>query len=712
MTLLNPQQLEAVHHVNGPLLILAGAGSGKTRVITQRIAHLIQHCGVRPGQIMAVTFTNKAAEEMKSRVTGLLGGRAQEVWIATFHSACVRILRSKNAGFVIYDDDDSMTLVKECLEEMKVDEKLLSPRAVLSRISAAKNELLSPEDYVKKAGDFDFFTPRVAEVYKLYQKKLSENNAMDFGDLIFKVVQLFRNSPMDLKAYQERFRYILIDEYQDTNHAQYVLSRLLTDSHKNLCVVGDDDQCVYKWRGADIKNILSFEADNPGCKVVRLEQNYRSTKTVLAIANQVIENNEGRKGKNLWSDHGEGEKATLYEAFDEKDEARFVVDEIVKQAAAGRRYNDMAIFYRTNAQSRTFEDELRRQKIPYTIFGGTKFYERKEIKDIIAYLRVLVNPQDSLNLKRIINVPPRGLGKKAIEALESFASVQSISLYESLKRTSEISELPTMSRSRLASFLVLVEGFRREIEDRLKLSLLVEKIIQESGYAEMLEREKTVESEGRLENLTELLTVAEEFEKSVEGSDPSLFLDQVALVGQTDTYDPEKGILPMMTLHLAKGLEFPVVFLVGMEEGLFPHSRSQDEPEEVEEERRLCYVGLTRAREKIYLTRAEKRRLYGGEQFNPASRFLDEMPANLVDVVRPHRRSFDADPESTWNDFDQRPEEEIGLRSGTAVRHPTFGAGVVKRREGTGDGEKVTVYFNNGLVKVLMVKFANLSVVG
>jgi DNA helicase-2/ATP-dependent DNA helicase PcrA len=709
---LNSPQLEAVHHTEGPLLILAGAGSGKTRVITHRIAYLIKEKKVPPWNILAVTFTNKAAEEMRHRVGQLLGSRVNDIWISTFHSACVRILRKSlapgRAPFVIYDDDDSLTLIKECLEEMKIDERALSPRGVYARIAGAKNDLVDPEQFT--TGASDFFENRVAEVYRLYQKKLAENNALDFGDLIFKTVELFQKSSRDLSAYQELFRYILIDEYQDTNRAQYILTRLLAERHKNLCVVGDDDQSIYRWRGADIQNILSFESDYPGCLVIRLEQNYRSTENILTVANHVISHNRGRKGKSLWTENRGGEKGVLYVAEDEKDEARFVVSEILRQKQEqGRRFNEHAIFYRTNAQSRTFEDELRRNRIPYTIFGGTKFYERKEIKDLLAYLRILVNPQDSLNLNRILNVPPRGLGKKGLEHLERFAGEKGIPLYEAIRRSDEIADLPSMTRNRLAEFYKMIEGFKKDL-GKNTVAPLLKKIMEETGYIEMLQKEKTVEAEGRLENLEELLTVADEFDKNTEGATVALFLDQVALVGQTDTYDPEQGLVPMMTFHLAKGLEFPVVFLVGMEEGLFPHSRSIDEPEELEEERRLCYVGLTRAKEKIFMTLAVRRHLYGGDQFNLPSRFLEEMPEELIEKKGAvARESSDFDDFEGGHDFDQREDEER-IRIGSTVKHPTFGVGVVKRREGKGEGQKITVYFQNGLVKTLMVKFANLSV--
>ncbi len=1095
---MNPEQLEAVHHLDGPLLILAGAGSGKTRVITQRIAHMIRECGIPPRNILAVTFTNKAADEMKHRVGQTLGSRAYETFISTFHSLCVRILRASlsetQRQFVIYDDGDSTTLIKEALEELKLDEKSFNPKAINGRIQSAKNEIITPAQYATNASDY--FESKVADIYALYEKKLAQNNALDFGDLIFKTVLLFRERPDILENYRGLWKYIMIDEYQDTNKAQYVLTRLLAEPLKNLCVVGDDDQClignsritmkdgkskliknvqvgdevmacygsgdfrpahvtktfvkkyrgpgviielesgrkltstpehthfagyrlgrvpqtyftylmhkkglgwrlgtsqvytagqkkpmvgfaqrslhehadalwvvgthsnendarteeyilslkyalptlpftprkgkavnglvhdsryisrifnafdtessarqllsdkslshehphhrprsrnakrrnvvvtlcgdrrartpmhrisivgndeagreelkklgfsvrqakknsrswrfescykdfaeverllqllrrafeievffmarfgkaskekftnslpflpassvlpgmimfdgkgdydvvrgvrriemnekvydlnvehthnfiangiithnsIYRWRGADIQNILNFEHDFPGCKVIRLEQNYRSTQTILKLANAVISKNKERKGKNLWTDNSHGDRAYIYYAQDERDEARFVVGEIQKiNQAAGVKYSDMAIFYRTNAQSRVFEEELRRQRVPYTIFGGVKFYDRKEIKDVISYLRVIVNPKDSLNLKRIINVPARGLGDKAVSHLEYFSSDHDAPLYEALSHIDDLPGVTALARNKLRAFHQVMEGLKAHLNENPHLVAgLLKKVMEDSGYFEMLQKERTTESESRLENLQEFLTVAEEFEKSNEAPTLALFLDQLALVGQTDTYDPEKGVLPMMTLHLAKGLEFPFVFLVGMEEGLFPHSRSLDVWEEMEEERRICYVGITRARERLYMSLAQRRHLYGGDQFNPPSRFLEEMPGDLVErhEAQPSfsagrgfgRRRFDEDDVADFSpsyDFDQRSFEDRGedqkspYRIGAQVSHPAFGRGVIKRSEGKGEQEKVTVYFNNGQVKTLMVKFANLAV--
>ncbi|MBI1910289.1 MAG: UvrD-helicase domain-containing protein [Deltaproteobacteria bacterium] len=720
---LNPQQLEAVHYPKGPLLVLAGAGSGKTRVIVQRIAHLINEQQVPPHQILAVTFTNKAADEMKERLRGLLDRGVTSVWVSTFHSACLRILRQHigelgyQKDFVVYDDNDQMTLVKQCLEFLKINEKLLHPRAAQSRIDGAKNALISAEEYSGLASDI--FERKVAEVYQLYQKRLKENNALDFGDLIFKTVELLQKSNRIRNYFQQLFRHILIDEYQDTNRSQYELVRLLSAGCESLCVVGDEDQSIYRWRGADINNILNFEKDYPGTKIIPLEQNYRSTQTVLALASKVIENNKERKGKTLWTKNNKGERGILFTASDEREEARFVISELKELTEQGFKYSDCAVFYRTNAQSRTFEDELNRFRIPYTIYGGMKFYERMEIKDILSYLRVLINPADSLTLKRIINVPARGIGKKLLEGLESFSEQKGCSLYETLSRCREIEGdspkgLNKGMKEKAAQVYALLESFRKELPHLSPVNL-TKMVIEKSGYREELVRQKTMEAENRLENLEELLNVLGDYEKESEAPSLSGFLDQIALAGDTDNYDPAKGVLPMMTLHLAKGLEFPVVFIVGMEEGLFPHQRSLDEPEELEEERRLCYVGLTRARQKIYLTHALKRRLYGGDQYNLPSRFLEEMPEELVERVDGGWR----DSESlgrvlSVDDFDQRPETERSPKSiykiGISVKHPIFGEGVVKRREGKAGQEKITVYFRDGRVKTLMVKYAGLTV--
>ncbi len=728
---LNPEQLVAVQHIDGPILVLAGAGSGKTRVIIQRIAYLVQEQHVSPYNILAVTFTNKAAGEMKERIARLLGGGSQSLWISTFHSACLRILRQSidrlgyPRDFLVYDDDDQKTLLKNCLKELKLDDKVFPLKGVAAKINAAKNELIDPDHYGAK--DQEFFVERMVELYRLYQRKLRENKALDFGDLICKCVELFQQHPQVLHHYQNLFRYIMIDEYQDTNHAQYVLVRLLASGHRNLCVVGDEDQSIYRWRGANVQNILDFEKDNPGTRVIKLEQNYRSTQTILTLATRVVENNQSRKGKVLWTQNEPGEKGLHFLAADERLEAGFVAEEITRlQLGQQARYSDCAIFYRTNAQSRVFEEELRRHKIPYKIFGGMKFYERMEIKDILAYLRLLIHPEDSVSLQRVLNVPARGIGQKTVESIMAEAMRAGISLYETIQRICE------GGKEKMRDFVQLIEGLKLAM-DELGLAALVEAVIDKSGYRAMLKKEGTIEAEGRLENLEELLNVLSEYATEQADREPrpttrellGTFLDEVALVGQTDNVDPEQGVVSLMTLHLAKGLEFPYVFLVGMEEGLFPHSRSLDEEEEMEEERRLCYVGITRARKKIYLTNAQRRRLYGGDQFNLPSRFLDEMPQELLEQAG-LPQGWGQKPKGRWGDevwsheampsYDQpdptysdHGESDAGVKIGMKVRHTLFGPGVIKRREGKGEGEKVTVYFEDGRVKVLMLKFANLD---
>lgn len=722
---LNDKQEEAVQHGTGPLLILAGAGSGKTRVIVHRIAHLIENKGIAPHRILAVTFTNKAADEMKERLRGLLPHGMAGLWVSTFHSSCLRILRQHidqigwPKDFVVYDDADHMALIKQCLKELHLDDKSLHPRAVASRIDAAKNELIDPSEFVAKAAvpTADFFDQKMAELYQLYQRRLRENKALDFGDLIFKTVLLLKESPRVRDYYQSLFQFVLIDEYQDTNHAQYELVRLLSEKHKNLCVVGDDDQSIYRWRGADLNNILEFERDYPGSRVIKLEQNYRSTPEILALAAELIRQNQGRKGKTLWTDNKPGSRATLLSASDEKEEVRLIITELKSLLSQGYRYTDCAIFYRTNAQSRLFEEELSRYKIPYQIFGGMRFYERLEVKDILSYIRVVINPQDSISLKRIINTPARGIGPKLLTELETFASAQGLSLFEATGRASEIKALSAAAQEKALYFHRLVSEWQKEMP-LTGLADFVRQIAELSGYWGDLEKQKTVEAESRLENIEELLNVIDQFEDDEETPRLADFLDRISLVGDTDNFDPKTGQVSLMTLHLAKGLEFPVVFLVGLEEGIFPHQRSMDDPEELEEERRLCYVGLTRAKEKIYLSHALKRRLYGGDQYNMPSRFLEEMPPQLIERSQSEPKSrIDFDP-SGFDDFDQRPATERlaskGLQSayriGITVTHPIFGTGVVKRREGQNDQEKVTVYFKDGRVKTLVTKFANLSI--
>ena len=715
---LNPQQRRAVEHTQGPLLILAGAGSGKTRVITSRIVHLISQRKVSPWNILAVTFTNKAAGEMRHRVEAELGPRSQPIWMATFHASCLRILRRHidklgyNPEFVIYDPTDQKRLMKQCLEIKRITERVMKPQAALARIDAAKNSLTSPQKYRLQASDT--WGEMIAELYELYQKKLKSNNALDFGDLLMKTVELFEDHPDVLSSYQRSFQYIMVDEYQDTNQAQYRLVTQLADQHKNICVVGDEDQSIYAWRGADISNILNFEKDFPGTVLIKLEQNYRSTQKILTAATKVIEHNQHRKGKVLWTGLGEGETPQAYESKDERGEARFVVQKIRElKVLESRRWSDFAIFYRVNAQSRSFEDELGRQRIPYTIYGGVKFYERKEIKDILSYLKVIVNPADPINLKRIINTPTRGIGEKSLLSLESFASDHNLYLYEALAKIENITTLNQGAQKRLIHFFRLIEGLKGPLKE-IPVTDFVKKVMEESGYIDHLKRENTLEAEGRLENLEELLNVIHDYESREE--EPTLrgFLDQASLFENSDKLEETEGVLPLMTLHLAKGLEFPVVFIVGMEEGLFPHSRSLDDEGEMEEERRLCYVGMTRARERLHFTHAGKRRLYGGNQYNLPSRFLEEIPKDHLEYLG-RQQTVKKTVTESWDppfemDFDQSPLGERSLFCvGSKVRHPTFGFGVVKRCQGKDESQKVTVYFQDGRVKTLMLQYARLE---
>ncbi|MFB3818942.1 MAG: Asp-tRNA(Asn)/Glu-tRNA(Gln) amidotransferase subunit GatC [Candidatus Methylomirabilales bacterium] len=631
---LNPPQQEAVLHSEGPLLILAGAGSGKTRVITRRIAYLIARRGVQPWQILAVTFTNKAADEMRKRVEQLLGARGLSVALGTFHSTCVRILRKWHgelglrSSFVIYDDGDQLSVVKDCLRAANLSERVMNPRGVLARISRAKNDLLGPGEYAALAADF--MEERTAKLYAMYQERLRASHAVDFDDLLMLTVRLLQDRPQVLEYYHNLWRYFLVDEYQDTNRAQYQIVNALSARHGNLCVVGDDDQSIYRWRGADLNNILDFERDHPGCTVIRLEQNYRSTQTILDASGGVVANNVGRKGKRLWTENPVGEPVVIYEATDEQDEADFVV-RVLKGLAAehGHSLDDFAIFYRTNAQSRVIEDALRRELTPYVIVGGLRFYERKEIKDTLAYLRLLANPDDAQSFKRIVNVPPRGIGQATVEKLEGLAAAERVSVWEACRRIGERKILGPKAVKALAELVALIERLRARAEVAELPDLIVE-LLESTGYVEDLKAEGTAEAQSRIENLQQFIVAAREFLERSDDKSLAAFLDSVALVADIDELAEGTGSVTLMTLHSAKGLEFPVVFMTGMEEGIFPHSRSMNEDKELEEERRLCYVGMTRARERLFLTTALMRRLYNSSSYNLPSRFLDEVPAALV----------------------------------------------------------------------------------
>ena len=631
---LNPAQREAVEKTEGPVLILAGAGSGKTRVLTTRIAHLMEDKNVQAANILAITFTNKAATEMRERVEETITELdTKDMWITTFHSCCVRILRKGinrigyNRSFVIYDSSDQVTLIKDCLKELNLSDKVFEPKSVISAISGAKDKLQSPAQF-KALYQSDVRMSKIADIYALYQDRLKRNSALDFDDLIYKTVELFKEDPETLEFYRSRFKYIMVDEYQDTSKAQYELIKMLARQHQNICVVGDDDQSIYGWRGADIRNILEFEKDYDNVHVVKLEQNYRSTQVILDAANTVISNNIERKRKKLWSEKKDGELIKIQLAVDELDEAEFIADTISRLKRRDRRkFSDFAVLYRANAQARPVEDALNRSQIPYNIYGGTKFYERKEIKDLIAYLRVIQNPQDDISLKRIINVPRRGIGLRTIEKVEDRASLKQESLYSVLIDIESNSDISSKARKSISDFVDLM-GTLRTIKEVYPVSKLIEKVLDTSGYIDELQKDsKKEESEDRIENLKEFISVALEFEQNSEEKDLETFLTTVALTSESSD-DEEDDRVSLMTIHTSKGLEFPVVFLTGMEEKLFPISRAitSMRDSDIEEERRLCYVGITRAKEELYMTLTQKRTLYGKTNQSIASRFMEELP--------------------------------------------------------------------------------------
>ncbi|MCR4435208.1 MAG: DNA helicase PcrA [Clostridiales bacterium] len=728
---LNKQQEEAVLHTEGPLLILAGAGSGKTRVLTHRIAYLIKEKGVLPGSILAITFTNKAAREMRERVDLLVGEQSEAIWISTFHSACVRILRRDieklgyDRSFVIYDSADQQTVVKDCLKELNLNEKNFPPKAVLDMVGKAKDELIEAETYAKMYAS-DFRMSKIAAVYQLYQKKLKQNNALDFDDIIMLTIKLFQDFPPVLEFYRRKFKYVLVDEYQDTNTAQYSFVSLLAQDHRNLCVVGDDDQGIYSWRGANIRNILDFEKEFKGCRVIKLEQNYRSTQTILDAANSVIKNNMGRKKKKLWTDNPKGEKIQCYEGNNEHDEAFFVANEIKELVKyENRQYKDFAVLYRINAQSRVMEESFMREGIPYKIFAGLRFYDRKEIKDVIAYLRVIQNPSDDISLKRIINVPKRGIGSATLETAESIASKRGCSLFSIISSAADIPELQRAS-SRLKGFVSLISRFRA-LKETTPVPDLIEDVIQQSGILGELQEDNTVESETRIENIKELISVALEFEGQSEEKGLEDFLAHISLVSEVDDLENENNSVVLMTLHGAKGLEFPVVFMVGMEEGVFPGYRSMTDENELEEERRLCYVGITRSKEKLYLTSTHSRTLFGNTTYNRASRFLREIPEELIEgKVKKTKNSPALTGRNTKGAFGynyevpgnsrpaaafqaERDLDRMSFHVGDRVEHKKFGVGIITSAEEENGDFKLEIQFENAGMKRLMAAFANLK---
>lgn len=712
---LNPQQQEAVKHTEGPVLIMAGAGSGKTRVLTHRIAYLLAEKGVHPRNILAITFTNKAAREMKERVAAILGGAAEEMWISTFHSMCVRILRREidqigiNRNFTILDTTDQLSVIKGILKDLNIDAKRYDPHGILQTISSAKNELKDAEQYAKKAADF--YEKIVAQVYEEYEKRLVKNHSLDFDDLIMKTVQLFKRLPEVLQFYQNKFQYIHVDEYQDTNKAQYVLVNMLASRFKNLCVVGDSDQSIYAWRGADITNILSFENDYPDAKVILLEQNYRSTKRILKAANSVIENNINRKPKKLWTDNEEGKKIGYYRADSEQEEAMFVAGKIKDLVQKEKRkYGDFAILYRTNAQSRVMEEVLIKANIPYTIVGGIKFYERKEIKDLLAYLRLIANPNDDLSLERVINVPKRGIGATSLEKITQFAVEHGISLYDALDQV-ELIGLSARATKAAREFHELIENFIK-MSEYLTLTELAEQVMEKTGYKRMLQAENTLEAQSRLENLEEFLSVTQNFENTSDDRSLVAFLTDLALITDIDNLDEEeesRDQVILMTLHSAKGLEFPVVFIIGMEEGIFPHNRSLTETNEMEEERRLAYVGITRAEEELYLTNARIRTLYGRINVNPPSRFINEIPEDVLDYLHEAENA----PTPRGGTVRRGPvispqlNEGVNWRPGDKANHKKWGTGTVVSVRGEGEDVELDIAFPKPVgIKRLLAKFA------
>ena len=739
---LNDKQYEAVINTEGPCLVIAGAGSGKTKVLTHKIAYLIQEKNVLPWNILAITFTNKAANEMKERIAGLVGDAAKDMWIGTFHSICVRILRKFidrigfNSSFIIFDTSDQKSLVKRCLKELDIDDKILGDKTCLYEISNAKNEMLEPDNYRAKVHG-DFKREKIANVYELYQKKLKENNAIDFDDIINFTIKILLENPDVLEYYTNKFKYILVDEYQDTNKSQFTLVTMLASKHGNITAVGDSEQGIYSFRGADITNILNFEKDFPGTKIIKLEQNYRCTGSILSIANEVIKNNEVKYEKKLWTENEEGELPKVYCSDNEYDEGRYIVEQIEHLRRQEKyKYSDFAVLYRMNTQSRAIEDILRREMVPYKIVGGLKFYERKEIKDIISYLRLVQNPSDNISLNRIINEPKRGIGRTSLETVEQTAGQFNTSMYEVIKNANNYGLNRVYTNSR--EFVNCIEEFIAQ-KNNLKISELIQKILKDTGYLKTLEDENTDETKNRIANLEEFLNVAIEFEEESAENTLNEFLEGITLSSDLDNIEETDESVTLMTLHSAKGLEFPVVFLVGMEEGVFPGYKSIGEDKEIEEERRLCYVGITRAKERLFLTRSKQRTTFGSTTYNQPSRFLKEIPANMLDGYEEamegkttyEKESF-GDSGYTWsygsksqsnmfrtaesflNSLKKQPQNQVvnfsQYQAGVKVYHKKFGEGIINYVEPEGDDLKVDINFDKFGHKRLMAKFANLEI--
>ena len=763
---LNDKQYEAVINTEGPCLVIAGAGSGKTKVLTHKIAYLIGEKGVKPWNILAITFTNKAANEMKERIANIVGDDAKDIWMGTFHSICVRILRKFidrigfDSSFIIFDTSDQRTIVKGCLKDLAIDDKLFNDRSVLSEISNAKNEMLEPEQYAIRAKG-DFRKEKISSVYELYQKRLKENNAIDFDDIINYAIKILEENADILEYYSNKFQYVLVDEYQDTNKSQFTLVTMLASRNGNITVVGDNDQGIYSFRGADISNILNFERDFPGTKIIKLEQNYRCTGNILRAANAVIKNNEVKYKKELWTQNDEGNLPKVYQADNEYDEASYIVEQIEHlRREEYYKYSDFAVLYRMNTQSRAIEDILRRENIPYKIVGGLKFYERKEIKDIIAYLRLIQNGNDNLSLKRIINEPKRGIGKTSLEKVEQIAEAAETSMYDVIKRADEFGLNRVFLNSR--DFINVMEELKTK-KDELSISEIMKLTLKKTGYMKALETENTIEAENRIANLDELLTVAIEFEEEFAENSLQEFLEGITLSSDIDNMEEQEESVTLMTLHSAKGLEFPVVFLVGMEEGIFPGYQSMMEPKELEEERRLCYVGITRAKENLFLTCSKQRTVFGSTSYNPVSRFLNEIPEELLEGYQEafgepdsNKSQMFKDSSYTWTygsknngsiktykinekepvmaasnkntSFAFRTAESflsnLGKKTssnkqvdlskyeaGVRVFHKKFGEGTINMVEPEGEDLKVDINFDKAGHKRLMAKYANLEVI-
>lgn len=729
---MNPEQREAVQHTEGPLLIMAGAGSGKTRVLTHRMAYLIREKGVPPFSILAITFTNKAAREMKERASELVGPAAEDIWMSTFHSMCVRILRRDidrigfNRNFSILDGSDQLSVIKQILKDQNIDSKKFDPRGMLGMISSSKNVLEPPKKFAERAeGPFE---ETAADVYKEYQRRLGSNHALDFDDLIMKTIQLFRQVPEVLQFYQRKFQYIHVDEYQDTNRAQYVLVNLLAEKNRNICVVGDSDQSIYKWRGADIQNILSFEQDYEEARSIVLEQNYRSTQTILKAANNVIQNNMGRKPKNLWTENDDGARIHYFCGADEREESAYIVERI-KEAVQSSRfdYSDAAVLYRTNAQSRIIEEMFLKSNVNYNMIGGTKFYDRKEIKDVLAYLRLVANPNDDISLRRIINVPKRGLGAATVDKIGAYADAQDISMFAALQEADQIG-LGSRPVKKLEAFAEQL-GHWIQMQEYLSVTELVEELLEKTGYRDSLKEDKSLEAQSRLENIDEFLSVTKDFEKKNDDVSLIAFLTDLALVADVnqDEEDGESAVT-MMTLHSAKGLEFPLVFLVGMEEGIFPHSRSLFEQEEMEEERRLAYVGITRAEQELHLTHSNMRQLYGRTQVNPMSRFIEELPEDVIDREKEDKPDWMNSGRQSKSDspFERRRQAAVSPSKGRSIsaegggnqydwkvgdkaEHGKWGTGTVVSLHGEGEDVELDIAFPTEGVKRLYAKFAPIT---